>query len=131
MAESGWGGWGRDGVGVRDYVKEAYTNAVKQSPNIQGVHFTCSNYFELRIPPGSLVYCDPPYAQTTRYSQQFNHSMFWQWCREKSNAGHTVFVSEYAAPKDFECVWEKEIAVGLAKEAQNKKGVERLFRYSG
>ena len=131
MAESGWGGWGRDGVGVRDYVKEAYTNAVKQSPNIQGVHFTCSNYFELRIPPGSLVYCDPPYAQTTRYSQQFNHSMFWQWCRVKAKEGHTLFVSEYSAPGDFTCVWEKEIVSSLTKNTGSKRGVERLFRYSG
>ena len=123
------GGWRRDKVGVRDYVREAYCNAVKQSGLLQGVHFVCSDYSSLFIPPESLVYCDPPYLQTTKYTHQFDHVAFWQWCRDMVKEGHTVFVSEYSAPDDFECVWEKEIVSSLTKDTGSKTGVEKLFRY--
>ena len=133
-----FGGYRRDVAGTKGCVENMKTQtrrskqaAIQQSRRLQGVRLINRGYSDLEIPEGSLIYCDPPYAGTTKYKDAFDHCSFWQWCREKSNAGHTVFVSEYAAPKDFEYVWEKEIAVGLAKEAQNKKGVERLFRYSG
>lgn len=38
-------------------------------------------------------------------SKNFDHDKFWQWGRDMSIVGHTVFVSEYNAPADFECVW--------------------------
>jgi len=121
------GGWCRDGAGKRDYVKESYNNAVKQSPLLQGVKLVHSSYDKLDIPDNSIIYCDPPYANTTKYKDDFNHDAFWQWCREMSDLGHTVFVSEYNAPDDFECVWSKEIVSSLTKDTGSKKGTEKLF----
>jgi DNA adenine methylase len=127
------GGWSRgksaDGS-LRDYVNESYKNALKQSPNIQGVKLVESSYDELKIPDSSIIYCDPPYAGTTKYKGDFNHDRFWKWCRDMNNAGHTVFVSEYNAPDDFECIWSKEIVSSLTKDTGSKKGIERLFRYA-
>jgi len=123
-----FGGWRRDGVGKRDYVAEAYRNAVKQSPKLQGVLLYHSSYDELDIPDSSIIYCDPPYAGTTKYKDDFDHDKFWQWCRDKSKEGHSVFVSEYNAPNDFECVWEKETTSSLTKDTGSKKAVERLFK---
>ena len=40
--------------------------------------------------------------------------------------GHTVFISEYNAPDDFVCVWQKEIQSGLNVNS-TKKGIEKLF----
>lgn len=122
------GGWCRDGAGKRDYVEESYRNAIKQSPFLQGVSLIQSSYSDLIIPPNSLIYCDPPYAGTTKYKDFFDHSSFWQWCRDKTAEGHMVFVSEYTAPDDFECIWEKEIVSSLTKDTGSKKAIERLFR---
>jgi DNA adenine methylase len=121
------GGWRRDIKGERDYVLEAYNNAVKQSPRLQDVILVCCSYDELHIPSNSLIYCDPPYSGTTKYSNDFNHESFWQWCRDKANEGHKVFVSEYNAPEDFTCIWKKEIVSSLTKNTGSKKGVEKLF----
>ena len=123
-----YGGWCRDGAGKRDYVAEAYRNAIRQSPKLNGVSFYHSEYDKLVFPPASIIYCDPPYRGTTRYKDHFDHGYFFNWCREQSILGHKVFVSEYNAPDDFECVWEKEIVSSLTKETGSKKGVEKLFK---
>lgn len=121
------GGWCRDGKGKRDYVQEAYRNAIKQNPKLNGIRFVCDSYRDLEIPPNSLIYCDPPYEGTTKYKDGFCHEAFWQWCRNMAKQGHKVFISEYNAPSDFECLWQKEIVSSLTKETGSKTGVEKLF----
>jgi len=121
------GGWCRDKERRRDYVNESYKNAIKQSPNLQGVTLIVSEFFNLDIPPKSIIYCDPPYQGTTKYKVKFDHELFWEWCREKHNEGHIIYVSEYAAPKDFKCIWEKPIKSSLTQDTGAKIGVECLF----
>lgn len=123
------GGWRRDGLGKRDYVNESYKNALNQSPLLQDVRLVNESYLDLQIPENSLIYCDPPYKKTTKYKDDFNHDIFWDWCRTQTKSGHTVFVSEYTAPEDFECIWKKEIVSSLTKDTGNKKAFEKLFRY--
>ena len=122
------GGWRRDKENKRDYVSESFRNAIKQSPKLQGVNFVNSNYNDLEIPPNSLIYCDPPYEGTTKYKDDFNHNEFWDWCREKAKEDHQVFVSEYNAPDDFQCVWEMEVNSSLTKDTGSKKATEKLFK---
>ena len=123
-----FGGWRRDGAGVRDYVSEAVNNAAKQFSKLKGVKFYCCTYDNLAIiPPNSIIYCDPPYKGTTKYKDDFNHDKFYGWCRDKRKEGHTVFVSEYWMPDDFTCVWQKEVNSSLAKDTGSKKAVEKLF----
>jgi len=124
-----FGGWsrGKDSKGVdRDYVAESYRNLTKQNKLLQGVNFFNANYFDLTIPKESVIYCDIPYLGTTKYKDQFDHGRFWGWCRAKAKAGHQVFISEYSAPADFVCVWQKEIQSGLNTNT-TKKGTEKLF----
>ena len=123
------GGWCRDGLNKRDYVNESYKNAINQSPLLQGVKFVNESYLNLQIPDNSLIYCDPPYEGTTKYKDDFNHAEFWDWCRQKVKEGHIVFVSEYNAPSDFDCVWQKEIASSLTKDTGSKIGIEKLFKF--
>ncbi|PCI53657.1 MAG: adenine methyltransferase [Alphaproteobacteria bacterium] len=113
----------------RDYIGEAYRNVMKQAGNLQGIKFVHSSYDELEIPENSIIYCDPPYENTTKYKDSFDHDKFWQWCRDMSLAGHDVFISEYNAPADFQCIWEKEIISSLTRDTGAKKGIERLFKY--
>jgi len=121
-------GWRRDPGGRRDYVREAADNAVRQSKNLQGVDLVCASYERLDIPDNSIVYCDIPYKGKEGYKSAgaFDHSAFFQWCREKVREGHTVFVSEYDAPNDFHPVWEREIKCSLAKYG-SKITAEKLF----
>lgn len=94
---------------------------------LRGIDFVVSDYRELDIPRNSLIYCDPPYRETTKYAHDFDHDIFWNWCREKREKGHKIFVSEYTCPEDFECVWEGKLVSSLTKDTGNKIGVERLF----
>jgi DNA adenine methylase len=123
------GGWCRDSLNKRDYVNESYKNAINQSPLLRGVQLVNESYLDLQIPDNSLIYCDPPYESTTKYKDSFDHVVFWQWCREKAKEGHSIFVSEYNAPEDFECIWQKEIVSSLTKNTGSKKAVEKLFKY--
>ena len=112
----------------RNYCLESKNNILKQSKNLNGVKFINCSYQDLEIPENSLIYCDPPYEGTTRYKDGFDHLDFWEWCRQKSKEGHQVFVSEYNAPDDFECLWQKEVNNSLTKNTGAKKGVEKLFK---
>ena len=118
--------------GIRDYQNEAFENLKKQLPNIKGIDFRHSSYWDLEIPTNSIIYCDPPYENTTSYKDSFNHAEFWEWCRYMSKQGHTVFVSEYNAPDDFVCLWEKEVKSSLSangKSGSNKNSIEKLFTF--
>ena len=114
----------------RNYIMEAYRNCMKQAPKLSGISFFICDYRELVIPQKSIIYCDPPYRNTTKYRSSFDHEFFWDWCREKTSNGHNVFVSEYSAPADFECLWSKEINSSLTRETGSKKGTEKLFKHS-
>lgn len=123
------GGWCRDKEGKRDYIAEAYRNALKQSLNLQNVGLNQCDYKDIKLTRKSIIYCDPPYRNTTKYNNTFDHEEFWKWCRKMSLEGHKVFISEYQAPHDFNCVWSKEINSSLTQETGSKKGLEKLFVY--
>lgn len=116
--------------GVRDYQKEAFNNVLKQIPNIKGVDFVYSDYSQLTIPRNSIIYCDPPYKETTGYKDCFNHEKFYDWCRVKKKEGHNIFVSEYNMPDDFICVWKKGVKSSLSANGRiggSKNSIEKLF----
>lgn len=125
-------GYRRDKEGKRDYWGEHYRNITKQVPNLEGMQLSCISYTELDVPKQSIIYCDPPYASTTKYRDTFDHEEFWDWCRQQSKAGHHVFISEYNAPDDFTCIWEKDAKTTFSWHAENlapKVAFERLFVY--
>ena len=109
---------------------EARRGLIKQIPSLTSIHFVNKCYKELDIPKNSIIYCDPPYKGTLKYRDEIEHSYFWHWCRQKVHEGHTVFISEYEAPRDFKCVWEKEVNNTLSKQ-RNFTNTEKLFTYCG
>ncbi len=117
---------------IRNYPIEAYNNVMAQVDKIRNVEFIHSCYSDLKIPTGSVVYCDPPYKDTKEYTKTgFNSDEFFDWCRDVK--GCTVYVSEYNAPDDFELLWEKEVSSSLRANGVimgEKKSVERLFSLS-
>lgn len=115
---------------IRDYQQEAINNILKQVENLKGAIFKNEEYYNLNIPPKSIVYADPPYKKTTGYQCKFDYDYFWNYIRLLSKNGHSVFVSEYVAPSDFICVWQKEVNSSLSangKAGGNKKSIEKLF----
>lgn len=111
----------------RNYCLESKKNILNQREGIEGVIIQNKHFHDLIIPENSIVYCDPPYSGTTEYKDKFDHVLFWQWVRNKVNLGNKVFVSEYTAPEDFQCIWEKQVNNTLTKDTGSKQGVERLF----
>ena len=120
----GYSGYYTTKTGIqRNYIKERINNILKQ--NLDGIKLVCSSYDALDIPANSIIYCDPPYNDTTKYKDSFDSDAFWQWCRDKAKEGHTVYVSEYNAPEDFKCIWEKQINSNLG--GTSKTATEKLF----
>lgn len=120
----GYSGYCTTKTGIqRNYIKERINNILKQ--NLDGIKLVCSSYDALDIPANSIIYCDPPYNGTTKYKDSFDSDAFWQWCRDKAKEGHTVYVSEYNAPEDFKCIWEKQINSNLG--GTSKTATEKLF----
>lgn len=101
----------------------------KLHPLLKGVHFLSLNYWELEIPDGSMVYCDPPYADTTQayFSTEFDSAAFWSWAEDLSERCD-VYVSEYKAPPSWESVWQKEVPSTLASTSNSKKRIETLWK---
>jgi DNA adenine methylase len=114
---------------IRDYQEESTRNARKQLEKLKGVTFSNKPFLELEIPDNSIVYCDPPYEGTTKYANDFDHKVFWEWVRAISKKNR-VFVSEYNAPSDFNLLWEKQLSSSLStngKTGGNRISVEKLF----
>lgn len=118
------GGYAREKIGT-NHASQNKRTLLKQVDKIKDVVIENKPYDELRIPDNSIIYCDPPYNNTTSYKNKFDSEKFFDWCVEKKKQGHTVFVSEYEAP--FKCVFEKEIAMTIKKTGKYPKRTEKLY----
>lgn len=88
----------------RDIPAERIRNLQKQRSKLKGVNFFCESF--LQIPTtikNFTIYCDPPYINTKKYSNDFNYELFYSWCRELSK-NNNLFISEYTMPSDFKVV---------------------------
>lgn len=126
-----WGGYAKDKRGD-DYCSQAKRGLLKDFPGIQSATFTCLDYHDVEIPDGAVVYCDPPYVNTTGYTVgQFDTNEFWNYIRQLSKRCD-VYISEESAPDDFECIWSKEKVRTLEKSDNvGRVKVEKLFKYKG
>lgn len=107
----------------KNYQTGRTNNLLKQ--NLKNIILKCCSYDQLEIPDNSVIYCDPPYQDTTKYKDKFDSNKFWDWCRLKVSEGHKVYISEYNAPEDFTCIWQKDLSSNLG--ATSKKATEKLF----
>ena len=129
-------GYKNDGITPRDSSNESIRNILRQVPNLKSIQFICSDYLNNQYNDlkNSVIYCDPPYFNTTKYSTgKFDYNLFWEWCRKMSENNY-VFVSEYNAPDDFVCIWSKDTLANFdcsrGTNNTNKKRVEKLFVHS-
>lgn len=126
-----WGGYAKDKRGD-DYCGQAKRSLLKDLSGVVNATFTYLDYKDVEIPDGAVVYCDPPYVNTTGYTVgQFDTHEFWDYMRQLSKRCG-VYISEESAPDDFECIWSKEKIRTLEKSDNvGRVKVEKLFKYKG
>lgn len=125
-ARSGYEKLKNGGQRYRDYYREAKDNILSQ--HLENIHFCESDYRDLTA-SNSVIYCDPPYANTKQFanSLRFNYDEFWDYMR-KWSANNIVLISELNAPDDFECIWERSVSRSI-KPTDKSRDVERMFIY--
>ena len=94
-----------------------------QSQNAQIVA-SADDYCNYVYQDGDVVYCDPPYENTDKYTVDFDNEGFWQWCRTRD---FPIYVSEYRAPEDFISVWSKEKRRLFSSSNLSANAIEHLF----
>lgn len=111
---------------VRNYADEAIRNLKAQAPRLNGIEFSCRDYFDC-LADGFVIYCDIPYRASTKYSTgDFDYDRFYSWCKEMAKT-NIVLVSEYWMPDDgFECIWSGGLRCTLNKDNQTDR-TEKLF----
>jgi len=117
----------------RNWAKEGQQSLLsKIARSDNGIHFFYAAFLECFVPAyNCLVYCDPPYENTTGYGAvgEFDTVAFWERVRWLENHGHTVVVSEYQAPDDFSCVLEMPTKTDMHTKNGKSPRIEKLFRF--
>lgn len=110
---------------IRNYYDESIRNIQKQLIRVQDVEFKYMCYTDLKNVKYTLIYCDPPYQNTTEYKNTIDYDEYWDWVRKLSK-NNIVLCSEYNAPTDFICIYQKTLTTTLDKNSR-KKDIEKLF----
>lgn len=115
---------------IRNYFQEAKRNFEKQLTELAFIKLSNKDYLDIDMTKAKniLIYCDPPYSEGIGYKTKFNSDEFWDWAREQSK-NNIVVISEYNAPDDFKCIWQKEVKSHMNN--RNKLNMtEKLFTYN-
>lgn len=116
---------------VRNYTDEAIRNLKNQQPSLTNIKFFCREFQTLHDLHDCVIYCDPPYRNTTKYATgNFDYEMFYDWCVKMAES-NIVLISEYDIPDSrFECIWDKPLKCTLDKAKRTDK-IERLYMVKG
>jgi DNA adenine methylase len=108
-----WGGkwfagFARPHKKQRDRIGATGRKIVERVLALPDTQFSVLDYRDIPIAAGDLIYCDPPYAGTTKayFNNKFDHGEFWNWARYVRSIGAIVVISEYSAPNDFVSFFE-------------------------
>uniref|UniRef100_A0A6M3JZI5 site-specific DNA-methyltransferase (adenine-specific) n=1 Tax=viral metagenome TaxID=1070528 RepID=A0A6M3JZI5_9ZZZZ len=127
-----FGGYAKNKRGD-NYAARAKRGLLRLYSKLGDVHFAVADYRTLN-PSGAIVYCDPPYKGCTKYDAcaDFDSLEFWETAKQWSKT-NTVVVSEYTAPTNWICIWErpKKVSVRATQTARGTQDnrIERLFLY--
>jgi len=112
-----FGEYVKDGPG-ENRCRQSADSCLRDAPGLTGAEFRHWEFNSddmsafLKAHKPALVYCDPPYVNTTSYAgakktikvgdslgaNTWKASKFWKWADALVDEGHSVFVSEYTGP---------------------------------
>lgn len=117
------------GRSKRNYIDDAIRNIIRQLDGLKDVEFYCCSYDELTIPLNSIIYCDPPYKNTSNYNKiVFDYDKFYDWCYKEYERGNKIFVSEYDIPDSrFKEIWSGKARCTLNRDKGIDDRIEKLF----
>lgn len=127
-----FGGYARSRTENRNFAKVGKDSLARKIKNFQkwDIEFSRRDYTYYTpnsVDSATVIYCDPPYFNTTEYTNKFDHAAFWQWVRDMSERC-VVLVSEYTAPDDMAIVYEQERRMVMRDKNGNKQiKLERVF----
>ena len=102
---------------------------IKKMTGLELDRLSCSDYRDVDIPSGAVVYCDPPYRNTAHYSfDDFDSDEFWRWAERQSKRA-SVYVSEESAPEGWVPIYEKTTARTMSSDGMRKPAIEKLYIY--
>lgn len=117
----------------RNYARQAKSSLLQKITQMNNPTFFHADFITCPPPADNcLIYCDPPYEGTTGYSNvpKWEPVKFWERVKELESQGHTVVISEYQAPNDFDCVVRIPTKTGLRTTKNGcELRIERLFRH--
>ena len=101
--------------------------SLERLQSLQSLEITQSDYRDVEILPGSVIYADPPYIGTLGYGKaKFDHEAFYDWCEQQTEP---LFISEYWMPEDrFTCIAEWGRTSSLSPTNNSLRVTERIFR---
>jgi DNA adenine methylase len=122
-----FGGFARRGP--YDFARAGARSLFRKIDVCRSVTFKCASFFDRAPALDWVLYCDPPYANTTGYRDAFDSDAFADRVAEWADAGSIVFVSEYNFPIG-RVVWERERAPGLSagRNGPAVRKIDRLYR---
>ena len=88
---------------------------------IETLELSNLSYEKLEIPENTIVYCDIPYQDTSKYKVEFDHPAFFDWA---SSQKELVVISSYKMPDNFKTVacWKHicSLAQTVTSEVEEK-----------
>ena len=120
--------------------KKALPNTTKRVSDIalnsvvSKVKFSCGDYTQFSDLRNFLIYCDPPYENSSGYRNdqsrgvnhydKFDNLAFWTWTKKMAEH-NTIYVSEFSNPKDV----DYEVVLGqYYRDARLNKKQDLLFK---
>lgn len=131
-----FGGYARNRV-YKNYAAVAGRSVAKMQITYKNSLFVIGSYDEWRVHRGTVVYADPPYKQRNvdfKDSRGFDHDAFWRKMQCWAKNGVAVYVSEFSAPRGWECIAEsiqRLTIAGNSPVTRREQGLQhdRLWKY--
>lgn len=94
--------------------------------SLESLEINCGSYEDYQYKDGDVVYCDPPYENTAKYSEDgFNHKKFYDWVASRP---YQVYFSSYEiSDTRFYKVWSKEKTQLLNGQGAGAKVQETVY----
>ena len=97
---------------------------IERLQSLQSLQSFGTDYQNVPLPEGAVIYCDIPYKSTNcgKY-QGFDHERFYSWAVEQEN----IYISEYDMPEDFIRIASIKKQVLSAANGNSAKATESIF----